>query len=247
MDAESIRRKYKNSPIIEALCEIHFSESQTDSTVKGVFFGKVQEDYPIIEDLPRVNFNIQIPKGDVSISNQESVTRFFNNDKTELIQIASNLLTFNRLAPYEGYDNFRKSVKNVIEKYSEVAKPKAFERIGLRYINHIFIPETILDLDEYFSYMPKIEEVLYQIRLNIELKSVYENHNSYLTISSIPSAIENYGAILLDIYDVYSAKNEFELESILNKIDETHFSVEQIFEKVITEKTRLLFEEVKND
>ncbi len=36
--------------------------------------------------------------------------------------------------------------------YLELAKPKYFERIGMRYIDRIQIPESDFELDKYFNF-----------------------------------------------------------------------------------------------
>ncbi len=243
MDAESIRRKYKKSPIIEALCEIHFSESQADSTLPGLLYEQVRNKYPIKEQISQNSFEIQFAQDSVSSQKvlQVPMIRFFNQEKSELIQLASNLLTVNRLIPYEDYESFVGSIKNAIENYVDIAKPKSVERIGLRYINHIFIPKADINLDEYFTYLPKIRENYYNIQLSLELKPFYDNHLVFMTIASIPN--KSQGAFLFDIYDNLKKNQEIDLENIEQNLNESHENIERIFEDVVTDKTRELFEE----
>lgn len=245
MNSESIRRIYKRPPIIEALCELHFSETQADSTLLGLFYEKVKENYPVKEELLRTNVDVQVVKGAMNTQRmvQEPLMRFFNKEGTELLQVANNLVTINRLPPYIDYYSFKESIKKAIEVYADVASPKMIDRIGLRYINHIFIPKTLIDLDEYFTYLPRIEDIYYQIRLNLQLKPSFDNHTVFTNIGSLDS----HGTYLLEIYDSINLHQELNFDVVIEKIDEAHENIERIFEKVITPKTRELFEEVRDD
>ncbi len=247
MNAESVRRKYKKSPIIEALCEIHFSESQTDSTLPGLLYEQIKDKYPLKEQISQNSFEIQFEQSGISSQKilQTPMMRFFNQDKSELIQVANNLLTVNRLIPYEDYESFVESIKTAIKKYVDVAQPKFVERIGLRYINHIFIPETLVNSDDYFAYLPRIREHYFNIQLSLELKSFHDNHASFITIATIPN--KNQGVFLLDIYDNLKKNQQIDLENIEQDLNESHENVERIFENVITDKTRELFEEERTN
>lgn len=247
MNAEPVRRKYKKSPIIEALYEIHFSESQADSTLPGLFYEQVKEKYPLKEQISQNSFEIQLEQSGVSSQKilQTPMMRFFNRDRSELIQVANNLLTINRLIPYEDYESFVESIKTAIKKYVDIACPKFVERIGLRYINHIFISETTVNSEEYFAYLPKIREHYSNIQLSLELKSFHDTHASFMTIATIPN--ENQAAFLLDIYDSLKKNQEINLENIERDLDESHENVERIFENAITDKTREIFEEEKKN
>ncbi|MBI4566163.1 MAG: TIGR04255 family protein [Planctomycetes bacterium] len=39
-------RKYRNPPVIEALCEIYFAESAWDDTIPGRFYERVRDRFP---------------------------------------------------------------------------------------------------------------------------------------------------------------------------------------------------------
>ncbi len=243
MHLDTIRQKYINPPIIEALCEIHFSDAQTDPTIPGLFYEKIKKEYPHTQSIPRINFEMQFSQDGINTSQnqQDPMMRFFNNEKSELLQIANNLITVNRLTPYVDYESFIESIKKAVIAYNDVAIPKDIERISLRYINHIIIPETVVDLEKYFTYIPKIEEIYYKVQLTLELKPHFDNHSVFVKIASISGTID-YTKYLLDIYDSLKILNPFDIEFIEQKIGESHENIERVFETAITEKTRNLFE-----
>ena len=53
-------RRYKNSPIIEAICEFQFEEnSEWDLTVPGLVYDRVQNEFPIRRYAARVTMGVQ--------------------------------------------------------------------------------------------------------------------------------------------------------------------------------------------
>ncbi len=55
-----MRKKYKNPPVVEALCEFFFSGSKWDSTIPGMFFDKIKQDYPIKKELDQIGVEVSI-------------------------------------------------------------------------------------------------------------------------------------------------------------------------------------------
>ena len=52
-------RRYKNSPIIEAICEFQFEEnSEWDLTIPGLVYDRVQNEFPIRRHAARVTMGI---------------------------------------------------------------------------------------------------------------------------------------------------------------------------------------------
>jgi uncharacterized protein (TIGR04255 family) len=133
------RRVYNNSPIIEALVEVYFSQTKNDFSVWADFSNKIKHSYPIIEEL-------LIPKAELQLSSSgeskqkispEKLYRFYNEGKTQLVQANKDFVTFNRLKSYSGYEKFRADAEEVLRNYIDVISPKIINRIGMRYINQI--------------------------------------------------------------------------------------------------------------
>ena len=48
---DSFGRKYKKPTVVEDLCEIYFVDSKWDSTVPGMFYDRIKEEYPEKKEL----------------------------------------------------------------------------------------------------------------------------------------------------------------------------------------------------
>jgi len=67
-------------------------------------------------------------------------------------------MTYSHLPPYSNWNAFRDEVRPLWERYVEFVKPEAVTRIALRYINRIYIPQTVYELSDYFRLYPQIPE-----------------------------------------------------------------------------------------
>src|SRR5205823_2698261 len=73
-----------------------------------------------------------------------------------------DLLGINVQAPYLGWPNFSKLISEQFGTYVEIASPRAFKRIGLRYINAIQFPTQEIEITRYFRYYPYLPEDIEQ-------------------------------------------------------------------------------------
>jgi uncharacterized protein (TIGR04255 family) len=140
-------RKYRKSPIIEAVCEFRFDpSSQWDITVPGLVYEAVRNDFP---KKRAVGVDITQQQG----TNSERV-QFLQNDEKVLIQVWPHGLSVNHLRPYPSWTDFQPLIKRGFDAYCKAANPKGIHRIGLRYINRIEIPEEKVKMENYFEFYP---------------------------------------------------------------------------------------------
>ena len=249
-----MRRVYNNSPIIEALAEVYFSQTKTNFSVWADFSNRIKNSYPNIEELLIPKTELQVSSSGESrqkIVSPEKLYRFYNKDKTQLVQANKDFVTINQLKLYSGYGKFKTEIKEVIRNYIHVTSPKSINRIGMRYINQITIPEINIELSDYFRFMPQIPnevtENINDILIQIQFVPRNSEHQVNTSLRSGISSIEGQAVFLLDIYDIIPINNEVNTEIILNSLDEAHENIERVFEGFITDKARKLFGVVEND
>lgn len=247
------RQIYNNSPIIEALVEVYFSQTKSDFSVWADFSSRVKNSYPDVEELLVTKAELQIsPTGDGKQKiYPEKLYRFYNKDKTQLIQANKDFVTINQLEPYSGYEKFKTEIKEVLRNYIDATSPKFINRIGARYINQITIPEVNVELSSYFKFMPQIPhevtESINDVLIQIQFVPRNSEHQVTTSLRSGISSIEGQVVFLLDIYDILQINNETNIELILGSIDEAHENAERVFEGFITDDARKLFGVVKNN
>lgn len=183
-------------------------------------------------------------------TSDKPLMRFIKQDDSQLIQLAENFLTINQLRPYSGYKEFQKDIEAAIKQYFDLAAPQGVDRVGLRYINRIVIPANTFDLSEYTKMSPGVPEdvitVITGFTTRLGLVARYDKHQLLVTLGTLPSTVEGSATLMLDLYDTVPLHNDSNFEVILTAINEAHENIEHVFEGVLTDKARALFEEIKD-
>ncbi len=248
-----MRKKYKNPPLIEALCEFYFppETSQDFESIISLLNEKIQTSFP-------KKFRLQIQASQINIDNSGTpivteqllpLVRFQSSSEQVLIQLGQNLLTVNHLKPYTSWEEFLPSVEMGINAYREVVKPKAIYRIALRYINRIEITRNSIGLEEYFELRPFIGQKKLQdiSAFNLGIQMPHEEARDALNIqmASIDSGSPNIVAIMLDLTYSLVRLEDITLDNINEWLTIAHNHIEDAFEACITDQLRNLFEEIK--
>jgi uncharacterized protein (TIGR04255 family) len=153
--------KYKNAPIKEALCAFNFiPASEWNFTIPGKLHSLVKEEY---EGDPR-NIAIQTivpPLAGNQVPNigfqNEIRVQLPSRDNTKVVVIGQDVISVSVLKPYEGWEAFKPRIERVLKAYYEINRPNAVGRIGLRYINHISVPQARANAGDYFNVVPDLK------------------------------------------------------------------------------------------
>lgn len=248
-----VRQEYDNSPIIEALIEVYFSQTKNDFSVWTDFNNRIKKDYPLVAESIIPIAEIQINQNGESQQriSPEKLYRFRQNDKSKLVQANKDFVSIHQLKPYTGYENFKAEAEKIVKIYIDVTAPNSVTRIGMRYINQIIIPETNVELSRYFRYIPQIPEEVTEgindVLLQIQFTPRNSNHQVMTSLRSGISSIENQSVFLMDIYDILQLNNEINVSDMLNSLDDSHYNIERVFEGFITNEARELFGVVKKN
>ncbi len=242
-------KKYKNPPVVEALCEIYFHESKWDGTLFGLFFEKVRENYPKKQELEQIFVQVNIPKEArvTQMQRRKHRIQFIKEDGSRLIQIENNLLVINQLRPYPRFEDWKPVVDEMLKYYSEIAQPKGIIRMGVRYINRIMIPTVKFKMEDYFNLYPEVPESLGamsgKFMMRLEILPKHKDHSLTVTFSTAPPELPGTSAEMLDIYDIFALPQPFPIEDVGKYIIKAHENIEVAFENSITGKARKLFKE----
>lgn len=244
-------RKYSNPPIVEALCEFQFIPSQPwDMTIPGLLYEKINGEFS--EKKQQMGFGVGFQPKEGGIEQKVEMSQriqFLRPDKSALVQVGPDLLTVNHLKSYPTWEAFKPLILNNLRKYQEVAKPKGFKRIGLRYINKIGFDKRPIELTDYFNYYPFIPTELPQMHeaINVRVEIPYEDGSDHLllTLTGIIPEQPDVLALLLDLDYIMAVPERIPLDQASDWIEKAHTRVENAFEACITDKCRSHFSEVK--
>lgn len=247
-----MNKKYKKPPLVEALCEFQFIPNQPwDWTIPGLIYEKVKNEFP--DKQQQIGIGVQFKPTERGIEHViepiSSTIQFFKKDKTALIQIAPDFLAINQLKPYPTWKGFKPLILKGFQIYKEIANPKAFRKIRLRYINMIEFNEQQISLEDYFQYYPFIPPNLPHVQSSFFVRTEFpfeeEKERLILTLATIIPSKPNIISILLDIDYVMATPEYIALNEISEWLEKAHERVEAAFEASITDKARIIFEEEK--
>jgi uncharacterized protein (TIGR04255 family) len=246
-------KKYKNPPLIEALCEFYFAPetSQDFDSIINLLYEKIQTGFP-------KRYRLQLQASQITIDNAGipeiteqllPLVRFQSSSERVLIQVGQNLLTVNHLKPYTSWEEFLPSVEMGFDAYREVVKPKTIHRIALRYINRIEITSDRIQLEDYFEFRPFIGQKLLQdlaaFTLGIQIPHEGARDILHIQLTSIDSGTPNTVAIILDLTYSLVRPEDITLDNMSEWLINAHSHIEDAFEACIADQLRNQFEEVK--
>lgn len=242
-----MNKKYKNPPIVEALCEIQFVSGQPwDLTIPGLFYEQVKDKFPIREQQSGIGVLFKPTETGIEHKIEQAPPRmqFFKRDKSALVQIAPDLLVNNQLTPYPTWGLFKPSIIENLDNYNKIACPKAIKRIGLRYINKIIFEKESNELSDYFELFLNVPRELPQSQTDftIRLEIPYlENDRMLITLGkSYPQQNEGV-SIILDLYYISINQENINIDNFSDWLEQAHVSIETAFEACLKDKTRISF------
>jgi uncharacterized protein (TIGR04255 family) len=247
---------YKSPPLVEALCEFQFEPDQAwDWTLPGLLWMDLGPDaYPHKEQQNTLQLRMHLggqpadqPVGETREG--PARMRFANAARTRLVQVGPDLLAVNCLQEYPGWEQFREWTLEVLGRYVALSPPKAVRRIGLRYINHIRVPQHQVRIEDYLQAVPTVPEPVPQVfspfMMRVEIPYEAARASMVLRSASIPPGDFDGVVFLLDL-DCMTLKGRLtDLSDCRGWIEGAHEVVETTFETCLGPKSRALFEEVQ--
>ena len=248
----NINKKYKNPPLIEAVCEFRFDPaSPWDPTIPGLLYEKISKNFPKKKKLQihEMMFTLDT-KEEAGIKHQQQFrvrerAQFLREDEKLFVQIDENLLAVNHLKPYSSWHEFFSVIQTIYNSYQEISKPKGIQRIGVRFINQIEIPKELIELKDFFNFYPFIGEKLPQVLGHVIVGTTFLFENSR-DLAKVQLLSKPAGAgksiFILDIDYILEKSYTISLSEALNWINDAHTKIEMIFEESLTNETKKLFE-----
>lgn len=246
-------RIYSKPPLIEALCEFQFTESDWDLTIPGLVYDQIRKDFPGKRQVStELGVELQTAEGQLNqrILGRVERIQFYREDESALVQVAPHLLVINHLLPYPHWGVFRDLILGTLSVYRSVAHPSALKRIGLRYINRIAL--SVQDsghLERYFNFSPRVPAALSgpldAILMRIEQSHFADNGRLLVTLGTVNESGPAQIAYLLDLDFITQIDTPADLDMAENWIETAHAHIEQAFETCITDELRSSFEVIQ--
>ncbi|MCY4225266.1 MAG: TIGR04255 family protein [Bacteroidetes bacterium] len=243
--------RYRNPPIIEAICEFHFaSSSGWDPTLPGKLHAELEGDYV---GQPRrwesIEFGVQIQSGasaKFQVGEGPEKVQLITENEKRIIGIGPDVLSIHMLSPYldphysdgTGWVEFHARIKEALNSYWQVVQPKGVKKTGIRYINKIEVSEQEMLLQKYLKCaFPKVAGLPDQI-VNLMSRVEYQYDGGIKLILSQGKVVDGF---ILDIDVIHETSEVADRNCIDEMIIDLRTRVGDVFESVITNKSRELF------
>ncbi len=242
-------KKYKHSPIIEALCEIQFgADSAGDFSTPGRVFDKVKDVFPKSRQPRQVNIGIFASPPLPNPSAIIPLMQFLQEDEKTLMQVGTQILAINRLQPYTSWAEFLPLIEKAFRAYSEVVEPKSVHRVTLRYINRIEFPAQAMHLEDFFELYPAVGKNFPEnyAAFNAGIQIPYQDGNEVLGVQLASANADGPDSlpVILDLSYQLLKPEVIAVDEVLGWVNVAHDRIEEIFEASIKEPLRQMFEEV---
>jgi len=241
-------KAYNKSPLVEVACQFLFGKNinilpfEQLSKLRNAF----ESDFPILDE----NLIAEIKPIPSEYDFQESrrVRRVFRNyaneDKTRLVQFGDLLFSINFLKHYSSWADFKPTVLDSFKKYWSILPDATVTGFKLIYINHFNLPESTLNLADYFMlypFAPPEIETIGKFSMNI---SVPCGGDDKLLIEMEDISDKN-PLISVELSYIKAFSNErmrddLSFEELIDSLDRAHAVIGSTFEQIITNKTRVL-------
>ncbi len=247
-------RRYKNPPIDEAICEFRFEPSQEwDPTIPGKLHVELLEEYsgkPQEQRALGLEWNAQ----ERQMSYNEGLARvqLATEDGTRRVGVGPDVLSVHMLRPYHdpnrpktsGWGEFRKRIKQALDSLWIVVQPLGVRRVGLRYINRIFVPQETAKVNEYLrSALPQVNGLPHSPNGFVSrAEYIYPDGIRLILSQGTIEAPANHSGYLLDLDVIWENPAYITREDALARADDLRAREREIFESVITVKARELFD-----
>ena len=250
------RRRYRNPPIEEALCEFHFQPGpEWDQTVPGKLHLQLGSEYAgKPQEQKSMETEIQVHDGQPpSVQHRERLSRvrLLTGDEKRIVSVGRDVMSVHMLRPYQGatleepggWEEFRSRISAALDAYWTVAQPTSISRIGIRYINKIAIPHRAVRLEDYLrSSLPKISGLPQEIGgFLIRVEYAYSSDTRLVLTQGLTEAPSDHVAVMLDLDVIWKGAEPVRQDDAEQKVTELRDLERTAFEAIITDQARALF------
>lgn len=247
-----VQRRYNKPPITEAVIDlrVNLPEWFTVEKLQDIH-SSISENFPTIEPFFKGVGALLYQPGEsfkVDTSEQQIGYWFRSEDNLQTFQATLEGFSFNRLAPYESWEEFSSDAKKLWEIYKEICSPTNVTRLAVRYINQINIPaHELTELKDYLRTVPEVSPELPQNALQtffMQLHIPQSDLDCMLIINEAiaPPVNPEIVSVILDLdlfrQQIWNSDDE-EIWRFLEKLRDRK---NEIFEASITDKTRELID-----
>jgi len=255
VDAASanVSPEFGDPPLIEAVFDLFVEPShELDRAVVDKFFDGFPDLDSEREDLRHFGMMMQLKDGrpaSSAMSSHDTGTRRWNAGRSLGVLFGPSVVAMNIVpkpgAPYGHFDDHAERLRDVIERFYELAKPKRILFAGHRYINQVRVSldENVTGKDLFMLY-PALPSAQAKVHPTIAVQVEAIRFSGGVVVANLAVAMRTLQQVVYSL-DIYARTEGLALDvgSVMAWHDDAHRHVVETFLSSITETARRRFKE----
>ncbi len=247
----------QDPPIEEALCEFRFEPGQEwDLTIPGRLYTELRAAYP---GKPRQQMftGVALDTGQGApprLTFQHGLARvqLVTEEGTRIVGVGPDVLSVHMLRPYQdaanpeksGWEEFRSRIDEALAAYWRIGEPLGVQRVSIRYINKIVVRAETVEPRRYILCAPgDIKGLPDRLSSFVgRVEYTYDDGVPLVVTHAAADAPEGHVAFLLDIDVIWHGEEAIDRDAAVAKAEDLHEREGAVFEILITDETRRLFD-----
>ena len=243
---------YDRAPIAEAVIDLNVSFGEVPSIEKIEELARqFKNDFPQAQRINALSLAVGHDGQNGAISSNTSSSpigvRMTNAKGDRVVQIRRQGFSYSHLPPYSDWENFSAEMKPLWERYVAALAPTAVNRLAVRYINRITVPQRV-NLDDYLNVTPRLlskvcpEVEGYFMQLVLPQRDLGDEWKAIINTGLEPSPSPDVMSVLLDIdlfCELTAGIKDGEVWPILEQL---RLRKNDIFEAAITDEVRRMIQ-----
>lgn len=245
---------YNRPPITEAVIDIRIAPPVSEDELARAN-AKFVELYPHEDTHHEVDYEIRPDEAGHPNVSEARRTHFFkraSHDQREIVLLKSSGIAVCDRAPYAGWDSFSERFWRDWAVWIDAVGRRNINRIGMRYINRIDIPmqpgEAVVYHENYVTVHVQSPEdkfgptIGYEARAIYRLEKIQGHFLLRTTILGPPAPVPDHVSVLIDFDLAREADPPQDDGGLKELLDVMREQKNMIFEAVITDEARKLFQ-----
>jgi uncharacterized protein (TIGR04255 family) len=237
---------YPAPPIVEAVIQILFA-NHLAKAVATKTLRKLRAQYAHLVEETVVGINVNLDSRTTDFTPRPR-TRLASDDQADVLIIEPNVLTWSRLAPYNGWDSLIQRVKQDFELAHVASGYRKVERLGVRYVNRVDVPISGDGVSYYEEYidahirLPGFLEPVNGYGWRVEKHFVDEGMLAIIQSASSDPVVPGTDPFIFDVDVISRTEIPAKADDMFVKLDKMRELKNKIFELSMTNKARISFQ-----
>jgi uncharacterized protein (TIGR04255 family) len=242
----STTQRYTRPPVVEAVIDVRFSPKLPSTDIER-FMALARGRYPKQEHTHHVNIDVGGPPFSVTARANMNGARLSTDNESSLIILRDNGVAYAHVGPYPGWEKIYENFLEAFALFEKVQRSRRLTRIATRFINRIDIPfspeKNSINLADYLIVGATMPSFLHNglssffVRLGFSLGNGVDAN---VIVNSADEVLIDMASVVLDLDVFYTGDIVNSRKFLEEKLGEIRDLKNNIFESVITDRTREL-------